>query len=54
MFLQNVLFCLIIKRICFMGFLEKWAEFPLFLDAPDNTSCRYFLKFNNLQQCIRI
>ncbi|MFS7977784.1 hypothetical protein Hanom_Chr10g00908011 [Helianthus anomalus] len=29
-------------------FLEKRAEFPLFLDAPDNTSCRYFSKFNNI------
>ncbi|MFS7961864.1 hypothetical protein Hanom_Chr08g00720031 [Helianthus anomalus] len=25
-------------------FLEKRAEFPLFLDAPDNTSCRFIFK----------
>ncbi|MFS8001347.1 hypothetical protein Hanom_Chr13g01189301 [Helianthus anomalus] len=27
-----------------MDFLEKRAEFPLFLDAPDSTSYRYFIK----------
>ncbi|MFS7978045.1 hypothetical protein Hanom_Chr10g00911061 [Helianthus anomalus] len=34
--------------MCFRltSFLEKRAGFPLFLDAPDNTSCRYFSKSN--------
>ncbi|MFS8023296.1 hypothetical protein Hanom_Chr16g01449821 [Helianthus anomalus] len=34
-----------IKHFVFTDFLEKRAEFPPFLDAPDNTSCRYFSKF---------
>ncbi|MFS7983218.1 hypothetical protein Hanom_Chr11g00971991 [Helianthus anomalus] len=41
-------FWFIIKHVIFTDFLEKRAEFPLFLDAPDNTSCRYFIK---IQQC---
>ncbi|MFS8034757.1 hypothetical protein Hanom_Chr17g01584971 [Helianthus anomalus] len=31
-------------RFSFTYFLEKRAEFPLFLDAPDNTGGRYFFK----------
>ncbi|MFS7968510.1 hypothetical protein Hanom_Chr09g00798281 [Helianthus anomalus] len=32
-----------IKRVLVLRiFLEKQAEFPLFLDAPNNASCRYF------------
>ncbi|MFS7896276.1 hypothetical protein Hanom_Chr00s004412g01721951 [Helianthus anomalus] len=34
--------CFIIKTLYFTDVIEKRAEFPLFLDAPDNTSCRYF------------
>ncbi|MFS7987157.1 hypothetical protein Hanom_Chr11g01019141 [Helianthus anomalus] len=39
------------NRMCFILRIfskkkKKRAKFPLFLDAPDNTSCRYFSKFN--------
>ncbi|KAF5773642.1 hypothetical protein HanXRQr2_Chr13g0590841 [Helianthus annuus] len=38
----------------FTDFLEKRAEFPLFLDHPDNTSCRYFNKIQSrFKQYIR-
>ncbi|MFS7913902.1 hypothetical protein Hanom_Chr02g00147191 [Helianthus anomalus] len=29
----------------------KIAEFPLFLDAPDNTNCRYFSKIQSILNC---
>ncbi|MFS7900044.1 hypothetical protein Hanom_Chr00s091985g01799411 [Helianthus anomalus] len=30
-----------LTRFVFTKFYEKRAEFPLFLDDPNNTSCRY-------------
>ncbi|MFS7996962.1 hypothetical protein Hanom_Chr12g01136111 [Helianthus anomalus] len=51
------MFCFIIETRYFTDFLEKQTKFPLFLDAPDNTSCRYFIKiqsiFNSLWLYIR-
>ncbi|MFS7966487.1 hypothetical protein Hanom_Chr09g00774291 [Helianthus anomalus] len=39
-----------IKTLYFTDFIKKRIEFPLFLDAPDDTSCRYFSKFNQFTQ----
>ncbi|MFS7936467.1 hypothetical protein Hanom_Chr05g00415921 [Helianthus anomalus] len=47
------MFTLLYKYIYFRIFLEKWAGFLLFLDGPDNTSCRYFINIHsNFKQCI--
>ncbi|MFS8000908.1 hypothetical protein Hanom_Chr13g01184081 [Helianthus anomalus] len=46
-----------LNKTCFSftDFLEKRAEFPLFLDAPDNTSCRNFIKIQQfIQQSFRM
>ncbi|MFS8024105.1 hypothetical protein Hanom_Chr16g01459341 [Helianthus anomalus] len=40
--------CFIMKMLYFMDFIEQRAEFPLVLDAPDNTSCHYFVKIQQL------
>ncbi|MFS7997232.1 hypothetical protein Hanom_Chr12g01139261 [Helianthus anomalus] len=51
---RSVLLYFIIKCNYFTDFLEKRAEFPLFLDAPDNTSCRYFSKFSQDSNSVSI
>ncbi|KAF5809059.1 hypothetical protein HanXRQr2_Chr04g0152701 [Helianthus annuus] len=38
--------CFVIKTLYFTDSTENRAEFHLFLDAPDNSSCRYFSKTN--------
>ncbi|MFS8020269.1 hypothetical protein Hanom_Chr15g01413611 [Helianthus anomalus] len=43
------------KTPYFTDFIEKQVEFPLFLDAPDNTSCHYFTKIQSrFEQHLRI
>ncbi|MFS7986605.1 hypothetical protein Hanom_Chr11g01012321 [Helianthus anomalus] len=48
------MFRFMIKCDHFTDFLEKRAEFPLFLDVPDNASCRYFVNIQSrFKQYIR-
>uniref|UniRef100_A0A251T861 Uncharacterized protein n=1 Tax=Helianthus annuus TaxID=4232 RepID=A0A251T861_HELAN len=37
-----------------MRFYEKRAEFPLFLDDPDNTSCRYICQNSMINATLNI